>query len=65
MGIVLLTLTVLCKQLLNGLEEGSCMEVTDETTTPFITLRRNLLQAVGETNPVCVCVVSGVHLSPG
>lgn len=43
-------------QLLNGLEECSCTEVTDEITTPFIAPDRNLLQAVAETNPACVCV---------
>jgi len=53
-GIVLLTLTAHCVQLLNGLEEGPCTEVTGETTTPFITPNRNLLQAVGETNLVYV-----------
>lgn len=66
-GIVLLTLTALCMQLLYGPEEGSCTEVTGEITTPFISPDQNLLQAVGETNPVCVCVcvVSRVRLSPG
>lgn len=48
------TLTVLCVQLPNGPEEGFCTEVTDEITTPFIAPDdRKLLQAVGETNPVC------------
>lgn len=52
----MLTLTALCMQLLYGPEEGSCTEVTGEITTPFISPDQNLLQAVGETNPVCVCV---------
>lgn len=30
------------------------MEVTDEITTPFISPDRNLLRAVGETNPAHV-----------
>lgn len=62
-GIILFTLTVLSVQLLHGFEKGSCMEVTDEITIPIIAPDRNLLQAVGETNPECV--FSGVYLSPG
>lgn len=50
----MLTLTALCVQLLDGPEEGSCTEVTDEITTPFISPDRNLLQAVGGKPSVCV-----------